>query len=333
MIGLRGLAIAAALACGTAIAGCGVGSGDSSEGEATLTVTRDYGSERLLEATTRDPPESETVLRFLDREAEVETRYGGGFVQSIDGLAGGSEEGRRLDWFFYVNGIESSIGAAEVQVLGGDRVWWDYRDWTAAMRVPAVVGSFPEPFLHGSEGERFPTRIDCLTEEEPCRGVADRLEDEGVAASIAFERARVGEETVRVVVGPWEAVRDDEVAAQLDSGPAESGVFADFEPGTQGQDLLALDERGREAERLGPGAGLVAAVRFEEQQPTWLVTGTDDAGVEEAVELLEPEALRDRYAVAAPRSGEPLALPVGAGGAGAEGAAAAAPRQRAGVAG
>ena len=29
------------------------------------------------------------------------------------------------------------------------------------MRVPAVVGSFPEPFLHGSEGKRFPVRLDC----------------------------------------------------------------------------------------------------------------------------------------------------------------------------
>ena len=29
------------------------------------------------------------MIRFLDREAEITTRYGGGFVQSINGTAGG----------------------------------------------------------------------------------------------------------------------------------------------------------------------------------------------------------------------------------------------------
>ncbi len=61
------------------------------------------------------------------------TRFGGGFVQSIDGLAAGTNGGRRSDWFFYVNGIESPIGSAEYDPSGGDRIWWDYRDWSAAI--------------------------------------------------------------------------------------------------------------------------------------------------------------------------------------------------------
>jgi hypothetical protein len=44
-----------------------------------------------------------------------------------------------------------------------------------------------------------------------------------------------------------------------------------------------------------------------------VVTGTDDAGVEEAVELLDEDVLRDHYAVAVEEGGEPLALPVRAG--------------------
>ena len=78
------------------------------EGTATLTVTRDYGTEPMVEASVEDPAESETVLRMLDREADITTRYGGGFVQSIEGVAGEvSRRGGRFDWFFYVNGIES----------------------------------------------------------------------------------------------------------------------------------------------------------------------------------------------------------------------------------
>ena len=48
----------------------------------------------------------------------------------------------------------------------------------------------------------------------------------------------------------------------------------------------------------GPGTGLVAATRFEEQEPTWIVTGTDRRGLDAAVRLLTPRALREHFAVA-----------------------------------
>ncbi|HSJ18401.1 MAG TPA: DUF4430 domain-containing protein [Solirubrobacterales bacterium] len=304
-------AAAAAVISAAVVAGCGFGPGSASEGDATLTVTRDFGSERLVEATRPDPPESETVMRFLDSEADVATRYGGGFVQSIDGLAGAERGEGRFDWFFFVNGIESPVGAAEARVYGGDRVWWDYREWTVAMRAPAVVGSWPEPFAHGSEGKAFPVRIDCFAADEDCSAVAGRLEDEGVAASVSTERARLGEELLRVVVGPWEEVHEDEAAAQIEDGPSASGVFADLELGPGGEyELVALDPRDREVSRFGAGAGLVAAVRLGEQQPTWVVTGTDDAGVDAAIELLDAGSLRDRYAVAVDKRGDEQALPV-----------------------
>ena len=59
------------------------------------------------------------------------------FVQSIDGIDG-SVTARR-DWFYFVNGIEGPRGAQEYRLHDGDVLWWDYRDWTAAMRVPAVA--------------------------------------------------------------------------------------------------------------------------------------------------------------------------------------------------
>ena len=43
----------------------------------------------------------------------------------------------------------------------GDHVWWDRHDWSATESVPAVVGSFPEPFVDGYGGKRLPLRIEC----------------------------------------------------------------------------------------------------------------------------------------------------------------------------
>jgi len=283
--------------------GCGLGPGDSTSGDASLTVTRDYGAESLLEAEVSEPKESETVMRLLDREAEIETLYGGGFVQSIEGVEGGFEDDRSYDWFFYVNGIESEVGAAEVSVRGGDRIWWDHRDWTSAMRMPAVVGSWPEPFLQASAGAGLePVRIDCAGDRSACDLAADKLAEAGVKAEITTAGETKTSDALRIVVGAWPEIRSDPAARLLEKSPASSGVFARFED----EELALLDETGAE---VLPAEGLVAATRDGEAAPTWFVTGVDPEGVMAAVELLDDEILHDRYAVAS-AAGQPVPIPV-----------------------
>jgi hypothetical protein len=280
-------------------AGCGFGAGSGSEGTATLTVTRDYGTTPMASAEESGPSGSETVLRFLDRNSDITTRYGGGFVQSIDGVAGAESAGRRSDWFFYVNGVESPVGSADVPIQGGDRIWWDYRDWTDAMTVPAVVGSFPQPFASAGG----PTTVDCAGEMAPCRVVSAVLRSAGVDANIVGGLGSSGGEP-RVLVGPWDAIEADETAAQIGDGPSASGVFARFD---RGGTLEAFDVRGAPARTLTSNAGLVAAVRLEDDAPTWLVTGTDAAGVAAAAALFTERRLGDHYALAADG---PIAIPL-----------------------
>jgi len=146
-----------------ALAACG---GSSEGGEATLWVTRDRGAEVLVSASV---PAGLTAMRALRKEADVETGYGGRFVQSIEGLAG--DAGVRRDWFYFVNGVEADRGAAEYRLRAGDVLWWDYRSWADAdMREPVVVGAFPEPFLHGYDGRTRSAAV--RFKAEHMRGVA-----------------------------------------------------------------------------------------------------------------------------------------------------------------
>ena len=313
-----GLAAAAALLGAAAAAGCGFGPGPRSEGTATVTVTRDYGSKTLVDEAETDPPSSETVIRFLDREAEITTRYGGRFVQSIDGLAGTTSGGRRHDWFFYVNGIESAVGAADVQVDGGDRIWWDYRDWTDAMRVPAVVGSWPEPFAQASvDGDHRPVRVECLAGGAACETAVSRLAEAGVAASV--EHGEGGEAhgtaALRLLVGRWSEVRANPEVDELRGGPAATGVFATFK-GDGDYHLIALDPTATPVRDLGPGAGLVAALQGGDPAPTWIVTGSGRPAVRRAASALDAVVLRHRYAVAVPVQAPPVGLPLQPRGAG-----------------
>ena len=166
----RGTAVAIALlSAAFAAAGCGLGAGEDI-GSVELTVTREFGSVPMLERTV-EATESDTVMRLLESNAEISTRYGGGFVQSIDGVEETQRGGDPYDWFFYVDGVESPIGAADVAIRGGERIWWDYRDWSATSNVPAVVGSWPAPFAGGYEGRDRQVALECKGGGEACRTV------------------------------------------------------------------------------------------------------------------------------------------------------------------
>jgi uncharacterized protein DUF4430 len=294
----------ALLGAALAIAACGIGPG-ASVGPVSLTVTRDYGRAAVAPRATEEASESDTVMRVLDRNAKVSTRYGGGYVRSIEGVSEAVEGGDRFDWFFYVNGVESPIGAADSPLHGGEAIWWDYRDWSAAERVPAVVGSWPRPFAGGYEGEAHPVAVECDRGGPACAVVRRRLTEAGAALA-----ARAKGDAIRVLVGPWARLRADPAAAQLERGPQFSGVFARFSARRGGYVLQGLDEGGETRGAFGPRAGLLAATRRYEAPPVWLVTGASAAGVEAAAALLDTAHLRDRYAlVAEGGTGIPVPLP------------------------
>jgi hypothetical protein len=299
-------AVAATIAGAAALAGCGLGAG-ATPSSVQLLITRDFGASVVRQREAPALKGEETAMSLLRRNDAVTTRFGGGFVQGIDGISGGQEGGEPVDWFYYVNGVQASRGAAETKVNRGDHIWWDRHDWSQTERVPAVVGSFPEPFLHGIEGKRLPVRVDCAqVTGYACRTVAASLRRRGVPAAIAGVGISGAPQTLRVLVGPWISIRRDLGAQTIAAGPRSSGVYARFSG--DGHTLTVLDERGRTRHALLAGAGLVAATRNAAEAPVWVVTGTDSAGVDLAARALDSAVLRNRFAVALSPAGT-LAVP------------------------
>ncbi len=290
----RAAVTAIAIASAVALAGCGLGTGPGTS-NVTVTVTRNFGGSGVTRLVQHRVRGSETVMRLLERHLNVDTRYGGGFVESIDGLSATSTH---LDWFYYVNGVQAAKGAAVTAVNRGDRIWWDLHDWSAAESVPAVVGSFPEPFLHGVGGKRLPTTIECAADAgAACKHVSAELAALGVPAATQLIGTGSGTDSLGVVVGTWRDLRGELLASLIDNGPGSSGVYAKFS-GPGGSSLELLGPHGQVVRTLGAGAGLVAATAEISAEPTWLVTGTDLAGVSAAAAALTPGALRDRFALA-----------------------------------
>ncbi|HTX10935.1 MAG TPA: DUF4430 domain-containing protein [Solirubrobacteraceae bacterium] len=288
-------AVASAIAVALALAGCGLGAGKGTS-DVGLTITRDFGSVPVGSVVEHQVPGSQTVMRMLERSFRISTRYGGGFVESINGISGNSD---RRDWFYYVNGIEAPLGAAGTGVHKGDRIWWDLHDWSATDSIPAVVGSFPEPFVHGIDGRRYPTTLECASDTTvACQRVASQLDAIGVkVASQALGAGGSGTDSLAVVVGTWKDVQGEFAASEIEAGPGSSGIYARF-GGINGSTLELLNPHGQVVRTLGAGAGLIAATGNSSTAPVWIVTGTDKAGVAAAASALTAARLDDHFAVA-----------------------------------
>jgi hypothetical protein len=168
------------------------------------------------------------------------------------------------------------------------------------MRVPAIVGAYPEPFASGLGGKRRPVRVECEDAKAPvCTKARERLQREGVPTSGSSLGAPGTEEVTRLVVARWPRARAVRGASELEEGPESTGVFARFSD--EGDTLELLDEQGDPVRRVrrGDGVGLVLALQPRAEELVWIVTALDERGLEAGVRALDESRLRDAFAVAA----------------------------------
>ena len=274
-------------------------------------MTRDFGRVELGASRLDTLREDQTVMRFLRSEFDVETRFGGRFVQAIDGQAGGGPAGER-DWFFYVNGVWASVGAAEYELSPGDRVQWDLRDWGAADARVGDRGRVPRALP--AAGSRASAGRCEWSARKRRPAPARRPRTRSSAWGWPRRAPRSGRRAPSRSRGWWwpagPRARIVRGAPALEEGPEASGVFARFS--ADGRRLELLDRSGEVARTVAPGdgTGLVVALRPRDDELLWIVTGLDDAALAAGVRALEEDALRDAFAVAV-TGGRVEKLPLG----------------------
>jgi hypothetical protein len=272
-----------------AAAGCERRAQDSpSAGEpaAHLLVTSGHGERVHLRTTV---PPGQSSMRALRGATDVRTAYGGGFVAEMFGLA--SDTAAQRDWFLFVNGVLSPVGAREVALADGDRIWWDHRAWGALSDPWAVVGSWPAPFTTTAPGVLADAPLD-----DVLAGAGATLTDDPAAPW-------------RVRVGAHQRLLEREPAwAAATADPAGGGLSARFEDGA----IVALDAESGEARPVAGAAVLVAAVpadRFPTDGVVLVVAGVDDEAARAGAEALadDPELVAGAYAAVLDREGRLLA--------------------------
>lgn len=284
-------------------------------GAVSLLITRDYGTQITHQKTISLQP-GWTVLDVLKSTAVVTTKWDGSFVNSIDGLESnsGGLSGKRTDWFYYINGVCCDVGAPDYTLQSGEMAWWDYHAWgTMGLTNPAVIGCYPEPFIHGYRGKIGPTTV---------MGSADNA---GLVMQLQQALKRQGVKDVQtsplnndvlqyrpgpvIVLGTWSELKQLPWLDSFNQAYRKNGTSVHFTD--DGVELLS--DKGNVAQTCGPQTGIIAAsgVGLGDAEVLWLVAGTDQDGLQKAVDLLasHPDRIHGFYH-AAVNSGTVMRLPI-----------------------
>ena len=257
-----------------------------------VVATQDFGREVMFDEIV-EVPSGTSAMAALREVADTGTAYGGAFVNVINGVSSGytGTQGTQQDWFICINGIQSNTGALDYTMRHGDVQRWDFHHWNFRMFIPAIVGDFPEPFLHGYGGQVRPT---IMVFDGGLEQNAEALE----AALISLGVANVSSQPISelsdndkreanlIIIGN----SDGEMITELNYVWDRLGFFVHFEDGA----LKVYTATGGEAVEYGPGTGIIQATQSPWnpkgtgacENVVWIVSGTDEAGIEAAVEAL-----------------------------------------------
>jgi hypothetical protein len=284
-------------------------------GTVTLMITRDFGKQVLVKKEAVLDKNS-TVLDVLKANSNVSTKYDGSYVSSMQGLQSntGGISGDNSDWFYYINGICSDAGAGDYNLKAGEHIWWDYHPWKSAGFVnSAVIGCFPEPFIHGYRGKINGAVVMASPENTALAAELEQtLKNRGAANVNRVELSNgLLEKRARptIVIGTWPELKQLEWLHQFNNAWKKTGTGSHFTDNS----LELLDYGGNAARTISGSAGIIAAAGagLGDANPIWIIAGTDQKGLQEAVEVLtkSPAKISGMYS-AAVTSGEIIRLPL-----------------------
>ena len=286
-----------------------------------LIVTTGFGHKKVF-AKNVGMVKDEVGMEVLFRNLDIQTAYGGGFVNAINGIESKytfftGDERKEEDWFYWVNGILAPIGVAEYRPKPGDVIWWDYHDWSITMFIPAVIGSYPQPFKSGFQGKN-PGTVILYT--SPYANEAEKLkkslQKQGVTQiDIGKYDAALIENPKKyyIVLGVWNDLvaqsnitnsKGKEINLMKDIN--EKNKFVGVNSKFEGGKVHALNFKGETVSSYEQGGAIYAyAAGIGSTKPIWMITGTDDEGFKMAYNVLlnEPQKIKDCFGAVVSKNG------------------------------
>lgn len=284
-----------------------------------VTATKNFGREIVFqrEAVIDRRMTAQEVLA-----AVTDIQMDGSYIVEFEGLRGND----RVYWLYYINGMFSKVFASGYLIRPGDVMYWDFHTWTGTYHgSSAIIGNYPEPFIHGYDGSARPTLVVYGNgfHEEASR-LLSLLRKLGVAyAGLREETALTGGEksnsNLIIIAGP-----QSQLVSELNDESKALGMYARF----NGEKLVVSDYLFAAIREYGAGTGMIQACQNlwnplgtgSCQNVVFLVSGTDETGARSAAQafisssqdILEERAsaIDNAYGVIVTAEGEIIKTPL-----------------------
>lgn len=248
-----------------------------------LLVTKGFSQE--LSAVKHKWNDSNTLLSQMRGLIEFSTGLGGSFVTQISG------EPRDADsdsyWFLYRNGILSQTGAGDLVPRARDRIWWSYHSWNSSRFIPAVIGSWPEPFVSGIRSDSASYGI--VTSSSFIgfsRDLSQMLVREGASKPTLQEISsldEVPEHGISLWIGLWPDLKNINHLAALYSNGDKTGCFVQLDKeGSVG----LLNYNGQLVKEIVDAGLIISLSSNMGQRIDWVISGTSEDALLRAANLL-----------------------------------------------
>ncbi|MBF8982536.1 DUF4430 domain-containing protein [Lutibacter sp. B2] len=270
-------------------------------GKVNVIISKDFGNKELSKKNV-DFSKDLSVMEVMEENFKVETAYGGGFINAIDGLKSGFtgvKDKKKKDWFYYVNGILAQVGAEDYYLTPNDFIIWDYHDWDNNIYGSSIIGAYPMNFTNGQEGDLFKTEILHTKEyEKESQEVSTFLKKKGLENIDVKNLKEEGLENIQtntIVIGTWEEISQIDYLKDFYKNGNKTGLFFRIE-----KDIQALNSKGNITDEYEKGAVITSMVKeYGVSTSIWLVTGNDEKCIKKAVKLLyeTPEKIKGKFSI------------------------------------
>jgi len=256
----------------------------------TIIATEDFGTSILFDEELIIES-GESTMDVLQKVATVTTTYGGGYVGSINGIKSqySSENGEKEDWLYFINGMLASVGASQYKPHPGDIIHWDFHDWSSNRAVTAIIGDYPEPFIHGYNGKTAETSI-LYAEEfyEPAFELQQSLENYGISTSMKhFEELTDDEKRSHNLI--FIDTYENDLISELNANADQLGWFIEHDK----NQLITYDETGAKDHTFDHGGVILATQNtwnpkgnWHCENVVWVISGITTDDVTAATRLL-----------------------------------------------
>lgn len=272
-------------------------------------VSQNFGNELTLDESVI-VANGANALDALGKIATVETKYGGGFIEAINGTRSQYSGSKvKKDWFFNVNGMSANVGVLDYKLCDGDIAHWDFHDWSFHSFIPAIIGDFPQPFVGGYQGKILPTII--VYDEgfyDDAQDLTDTLKELGVKNIYIQTATKLSHQDKKrsnlILLG----TEDFELISELNEN-RKLGFYIHFE----GDKVVVYDSQGNKTQ-YNTGCGLIQATQNPWnlkglgacENVVWIVSGINESQVQNAINVLSNYYDKFRYACATVIAGEEL---------------------------